>query len=129
VRGGEATVSNIRLLCRAHNQYEAERTFGAGFMSDKRRAASEAREAAKTQAAEARAVAKARAAEARTLARADAETKARAEAERAQERDVVPWLRRLQFSAAEARRGAALCESIPDATLEERVRFAVSRLR
>jgi len=34
--GGEATVENIRLLCRAHNQHEAERAFGAEFMSDKR---------------------------------------------------------------------------------------------
>ena len=38
-RGGEATTANIRLRCRAHNQYEAERTFGAGFMEAKRRGA------------------------------------------------------------------------------------------
>jgi hypothetical protein len=35
-RGGRATVEGIRLLCRAHNQYEAERVFGAGFMDEKR---------------------------------------------------------------------------------------------
>jgi 5-methylcytosine-specific restriction endonuclease McrA len=35
-RGGEATVDRVRLLCRAHNQYEAERVFGAGFMQAKR---------------------------------------------------------------------------------------------
>jgi hypothetical protein len=35
-RGGEPTVSNIRMRCRAHNQYEAERTFGAEFMRHKR---------------------------------------------------------------------------------------------
>jgi len=35
-RGGRATVDRIRLRCRAHNQYEAERTFGAGFMQEKR---------------------------------------------------------------------------------------------
>ena len=35
-RGGEATVGNVRLLCRAHNQYLAECTFGAGFMDEKR---------------------------------------------------------------------------------------------
>ena len=35
-RGGQATVSNIRLRCRAHNQYDAERTFGAEFMRHKR---------------------------------------------------------------------------------------------
>ena len=35
-RGGEATVSNIRLRCRAHNQLEAERTYGVEFMRHKR---------------------------------------------------------------------------------------------
>jgi len=38
-KGGEATVGRIRLLCRAHNQYEAERAFGAEFMRHKREAA------------------------------------------------------------------------------------------
>ena len=38
--GGEATVDNVRCLCRAHNQLEAERRFGAGFMEEKRRRAS-----------------------------------------------------------------------------------------
>ena len=35
-RGGEATVKGLRLRCRAHNQYEAEQVFGAGFMHEKR---------------------------------------------------------------------------------------------
>jgi hypothetical protein len=35
-RGGRAMVGNIRLRCRAHNQYEAERVFGASFMEGKR---------------------------------------------------------------------------------------------
>lgn len=38
-RGGRATVASMRLRCRAHNQYEAERAFGAEFMSAKRAAA------------------------------------------------------------------------------------------
>jgi len=38
-RGGRATVANLRLRCRAHNQYEAARTYGAGFMREKRQAA------------------------------------------------------------------------------------------
>jgi len=38
-RGGQATVANLRLRCRAHNQYEAERMYGAGFMREKRQAA------------------------------------------------------------------------------------------
>jgi 5-methylcytosine-specific restriction endonuclease McrA len=35
-RDGASSVSNIRLLCRAHNQYEADRTFGTEFMRHKR---------------------------------------------------------------------------------------------
>jgi hypothetical protein len=38
-RGGEATVERIRLRCRAHNQYEAERAFSKPFMDEKRRVA------------------------------------------------------------------------------------------
>jgi 5-methylcytosine-specific restriction endonuclease McrA len=38
-RGGQTSVANLRLRCRAHNQLEAERTFGAGFMEEKRRLA------------------------------------------------------------------------------------------
>jgi len=38
-RGGSSTISNIRLLCPAHNQLEAECAFGAEFMKNKRRAA------------------------------------------------------------------------------------------
>jgi hypothetical protein len=37
-RGGEATVGCIRLLCPAHNQLEAGRIRGAGFMERKREA-------------------------------------------------------------------------------------------
>ena len=35
-RGGESSVANLRLRCRAHNQLEAEKLFGAGFMQEKR---------------------------------------------------------------------------------------------
>ncbi len=42
-RGGDSTASNLRLRCRAHNQLEAERAFGAAFMQQKR---GEAREPA-----------------------------------------------------------------------------------
>jgi len=35
-RGGVATADNLRLRCRAHNQLEAERVFGAEFMQQKR---------------------------------------------------------------------------------------------
>lgn len=39
--GGKATVERIRLRCRAHNQYAAERVFGKDFMARKRRQAKE----------------------------------------------------------------------------------------
>ena len=39
-RGGRTTLENLRLRCRAHNQYEADRVFGAGFMGRKRDRAS-----------------------------------------------------------------------------------------
>ncbi len=96
-RGGAATVERMRLLCRAHNEYAAECTFGTAFMSHKRQEA---------QAARARAAA----------------------AEKSKERDVIPWLRQLGFRADEARHAAAQCESIPEASLEERVRLALSLL-
>ena len=35
-RGGKTMADNMRLRCRAHNQYEAERAFGAGHMKQKR---------------------------------------------------------------------------------------------
>jgi hypothetical protein len=38
-RGGGATVGNIRLRCRTHNHYTAERAFGIEFMRARRAAA------------------------------------------------------------------------------------------
>jgi hypothetical protein len=35
-RGGRPSVAGMRLRCRAHNQYEAERLFGTAFMMEKR---------------------------------------------------------------------------------------------
>jgi hypothetical protein len=34
-RGGMSTVANVRLRCRAHNQYTAEQTFGSDLMRGK----------------------------------------------------------------------------------------------
>ena len=34
--GGASTVENVRLLCPAHNQLEADRRFGKGFMEQRR---------------------------------------------------------------------------------------------
>ncbi len=129
-RGGRATVGGLRLRCRGHNQYEAERTFGAGFMSEKRGVAARAR------AAKAAAEARARAAKAGEIAR---EREARAleaagaravhAAAEARALEVMPWLRALGFRADQARRGAAASADLPDeASLEERVKVAVRSL-
>ena len=36
-QGGRTTAANLRLRCRAHNQYAAECAFGVGFMHEKRK--------------------------------------------------------------------------------------------
>src|SRR5438132_1496150 len=38
-RGGRSTESNLRLLCKAHNQYRAEQTYGTGLMEARRQEA------------------------------------------------------------------------------------------
>jgi 5-methylcytosine-specific restriction endonuclease McrA len=38
-RGGQTSADRMRLRCRAHNQYAAECTYGAGFMDEKRKKA------------------------------------------------------------------------------------------
>ena len=120
-RGGQATVERVRLRCRGHNQYEAERTFGSGFMSEKREAARRAAAEARTRAAAAEAEA-----EARACATAAAE-RSRAVAEE-HAAHVMACLRELGFRAGEARRAVEFCLTIRDATLEERVRAALKFL-
>ena len=53
----------------------------------------------------------------------------RAVEDRARTREVIPYLRRLGFNAEESRRAAALCETMPNASLEQRVRRALSCFR
>ena len=81
-------------------------------MRHKREVAQQAAAARRRAAEEARATEEARRAE---------EARARAAAE-----EVIAPLRSLGFRADEARHAAALCESIPDAPLEQRVRRALS---
>jgi hypothetical protein len=113
-RGGEATVEGIRLRCRAHNQFEAERTFGPEFMRRKRLAATEERAAAR---------------EARTRLAAAAPGPAARPTVPAHVEEVVPWLRQLGFSMPEARAAATRCDAMPDDSLEARVRAALGYFR
>jgi 5-methylcytosine-specific restriction endonuclease McrA len=133
-RGGKATVDNVRLLCAAHNQYEAERTFGAGFMETRREAAqaaaAERRVAAEKKRARAeaeRAEKHARAEAERAAAQAEREAKrAQTEAEKDPDRSIVPWLKHLGCRLEDARDAAAHCETLPpDSSLEDRIRAAL----
>ncbi len=125
-RGGQATMENVRLRCTGHNQYEAERMFGTGFMSDKRGEARCAAGAARTRVAAAQAQARAAESDARAQA---AEAQARSQLlAKEHSKDVMAGLRELGFRAGEARRAVEFCETLQDATLEERVRAALKFL-
>ncbi len=117
-RGGRATVDGMRLRCRAHNQFEAECLFGAGFMAEKREEARRMREE-KRAAAASRRVAPA------------ADTKVALEPQEAEERaedsdeDLAAALRELGFRTTEVRRGLEHCRALPHVSLEEQVRSAL----
>jgi hypothetical protein len=122
-RGGRSTVGNLRLRCRAHNQYEAEQAFGSGFMQTKRE---KARVTADEQAAQAVPAPSPPANAAPAPARTDSTPAATRQTDNL---DLTPWLTRLGFRKEEVRRAAAYCDDLPDATLEQRVRAALSYLR
>jgi hypothetical protein len=94
-RGGTPVIQNLRLRCRTHNQYEAERAFGADFMNHKRirrRMDSGARPATEMQ---------------------------------DQARDVLAGLRNLGCRNGDARRAAEYAAGLPVTNIEERMRAAL----
>jgi uncharacterized membrane protein YqiK len=132
--GGLSTVENLRVVCRAHNQYAAEQVFGVDFVESTREAAREARREAAQ--ARKRLEAEAKAAAARERALAAAELKRReAEAKEAAERDrkareeadrgLVSALRRLGFTAVEVHHAIEQGEALRGARLEDRGRHAL----
>jgi 5-methylcytosine-specific restriction endonuclease McrA len=110
-RGGGSTVDNVRLRCRGHNQHTAERTFGAGFMKQKREEAAAARGAAKA-----------------AKERARGERAAEAERTRLEphQMEVLPWLEQLGCRKDESRIAVERCREMADAPLEDRVKSALS---
>jgi hypothetical protein len=108
-RGGEATVDGIRLRCRGHNQYTAERTFRGGFMQRKRALAAAERKANAGL----------------TRATAQRETSATAELDPADE-DVLRALRTLGYRAGESRRALELCANMSGASREDKLRHALA---
>ena len=131
-RGGQATTDRMRLRCGPHNQYAAERVYGAGFMQHKRdearreaAAKREAREAREHEVAREREAARER----RTVLQLEAtQAREREAVAKARAQEVIPWLRQLGFRTDECRRAASLCEAIPDASLEDRILHAIRSL-
>jgi len=110
-QGGRTTPENLRLLCRAHNQYEAERVIGKEHVQRKRD------------------IAKFERAKTRSAARASSARKqARNEALQARHDDLLAALLGLGFKKAEALRGATLADAMPEASLEVCLRHALTVL-
>ncbi len=99
-KGGAPTAGNLRLRCRAHNQYEAERALGERFMNTKRDRAADAK-------------------------RDREEREAR---ENDPDRSVIPWLRHLGCSLERARALARTCDALEGKTVKERLKHALSSL-
>jgi 5-methylcytosine-specific restriction endonuclease McrA len=113
-RGGQATVAGIRLLCRAHNQFAADRALGSEFMRGKR-------EQGRERTAKARAEADAR-------AQAKEQEQAQSEAEAASQEELIPWLRALGCNLESARSAAERCAGMVGAPLERRMYVACQGL-
>lgn len=107
-RNAEATANGLRLRCRTHNQYEAERVFGSEFMRRKREEARRIAEQKRRETAEARAKAQA----------------ASAEVEE-QIQDVLSALRGLGIKGEQARLAADHARMLPQGTLVDRIRAAL----
>jgi hypothetical protein len=123
-RGGLATVEGIRLRCRAHNQYEAECTFGVGFMEAKREAARVAAAEARARAAIARAEAQEKRAAAAEQARAERARTNEARAQAAAERVAAKEARAVEAEQAQAERSAAKEVRVAEAKREKAERAA-----
>ncbi len=102
-RGGRATAENTRLLCQAHNAYEADRVFGAGFMERKRT-------------------------EARSRGAKKAPEVPLPQAPPQDLEDVMKSLRTLGYRLNEAKPAVAFSATLVGATLEDRVRAALRYL-
>ena len=98
-RGGDSRAGNIRLRCRAHNQLEAEKAFGKQFMQSKREQAKEA------------------------AAKRRAEKEAKKAALEAIDGDVLmPGLKGLGFTLAEARLALTECGPMDGQPIEARLK-------
>lgn len=120
-RGGDTTAGNLRLLCPAHNQLEADRVFGAGFMEEKR-SSSRARGRAEPPLRNSSGTAR-RDATLIAIAPGQVHSDTSSHVD-----ELVPYLLALRFRKDEARRGAEMCEDMAGASLEERMKVALQGL-
>jgi hypothetical protein len=110
-RGGTSTVGNLRLLCREHNQYVAERVLGEGTVQARREAAQRRRAAD------------------RAHKQAEREREAaRKAALRHQDAELGTALRTLGYRGEKLHRALAHCVARAEAPLEERLKYALGRM-
>jgi 5-methylcytosine-specific restriction endonuclease McrA len=108
-KGGESTVENLRLLCRAHNQHAAEREFGKdhikarGEVAQRHRAAERFHKQAERERIE----------------------KRKAEIERQRE-ELGETFQILGYRGAEVERALGCCATRSEAPIEERIKYALS---
>ena len=122
--GGRTEPENLRVLCRAHNQFEAERVLGKEHVERKRELAQ--RERAQVRAAKAASAShtKVRAADKSSLS----SVSVGGAAKHPHHDDILAALLGLGFKQAEARRGAELAAERLEASLEACVRRALTEL-
>lgn len=132
-KGGQTELENLRLLCPAHNQFEAERAFGAGFMAEKR---AHAREQSATAGADVSTPSETQVPEpefSTVPEQVDWKPEAAPHwpdhtALLAQREDIVSALRALHFKPADARRAATWCDHLLGQSLETCVKYALQQL-
>jgi hypothetical protein len=120
--GGATTPDNLRLLCRPHNQFEAERVLGKDHVAKKREFAQRERARNKAAAKSSAARAQARGAASKST------TKPTGPLPHPEHDDILAALSSLGFNKAEAGRGADLAKTQPEASLEACVRSALTLL-
>ncbi len=125
-KGGATTLENLRLLCPAHNQYEADRVFGAGFMAEKRAAGCEPKietNVVVSPDVNAWSGPQVPEPEISTVPEQIEHT-----ALLTQREDIIDCLRALHFKRADAKRAAAWCDHLLGQSLETCVKYALQQL-
>lgn len=128
-RGGVATIDGMRLRCRTHNQYEAEKAFGTAFMERKRenarRDSFERRSELAQTAMRGQVIENPRMAEEHPVTPTDS---ALATAQQDVDLDLLHCLKGLGVRADQARLAVEHSRSTPSATIEERLRASLKFL-